>query len=126
MEFSHYLAYLASSSERFVIYFLLGGLVTVLVAYFAANGRGIISAFITTLPLLTILTILIIFAEGGTGMVEEYARSLLIFTPPWLCYVAIVWLGTGRIGVFKSLGLGVLAFVVLSFLFQKALTGAKL
>jgi uncharacterized membrane protein (GlpM family) len=126
MQSTHHLAYLAESSGRFLIYFFLGGLVTVLVAYFAANGRGIISAFITTLPLLTILTVLIIFAEGGTGMVEEYTRGLLIFTPPWLCYVAIVWLGTGRIGVFKSLALGVAAFVILSLLLQRLLAGAKL
>ena len=57
---------------------------------------------------------------------EEYAKSLLIFTPPWLCYVTIVLLGVNRIGIVKSLILGVLLFVILSVLLQKMLPGTKL
>ncbi len=119
-------SYLAGSDLRLVIYFLLGGAVTVLTAYFASQGRGMLSAFITTLPLQTAFSFLLIYAEGGSKTVEEYARSLLIFTPPWLCYVTIVLLGVNRIGVVKSLGLGVLLFVILSVLLQKMLPGTKL
>jgi hypothetical protein len=58
--------------------------------------------------------------------VEEYAKSLVIFTPPWLCYVAIVLLGVNRLGIVKSLILGVLIFVILSVLIQKMMPGTKL
>jgi len=126
MQLSSYLSYLAGSDLRLVIYFLLGGTVTTLTAYFASQGRGMLSAFITTLPLLTIFGFLLIYAEGGSRTVEEYAKSLLIFTPPWLCYVSIVLLGVNRIGIVKSLILGVLFFVVLSVLMQKILPGTKL
>lgn len=85
-----------------------------------------LSAFITTLPLLTILSFLIINEEGGSSTVEEYAKSLLIFTPPWLCYVAIVMLGVGRIGLFRSLALGVIAFVVASLFLERAISGTKI
>jgi len=85
-----------------------------------------LSAFITTLPLQTAFSFLLIYAEGGSKTVEEYAKSLLIFTPPWLCYVTIVLLGVNRIGIVKSLGLGVLLFVILSILLQKMLPGTKL
>jgi uncharacterized membrane protein (GlpM family) len=126
MQLASYLAYLAGSDLRLVIYFLLGGAVTVLTAYFASQGRGMLSAFITTLPLQTAFSFLLIYAEGGSKTVEEYAKSLLIFTPPWLCYVTIVLLGVNRIGIVKSLGLGVLLFVILSILLQKMLPGTKL
>jgi uncharacterized membrane protein (GlpM family) len=126
MQLASYLAYLAGSDLRLAIYFLLGGAVTVLTAYFASQGRGMLSAFITTLPLQTAFSFLLIYAEGGSKTVEEYAKSLLIFTPPWLCYVTIVLLGVNRIGIVKSLGLGVLLFVILSILLQKMLPGTKL
>jgi uncharacterized membrane protein (GlpM family) len=126
MQLASYLAYLAGSDLRLAIYFLLGGAVTVLTAYFASQGRGMLSAFITTLPLQTAFSFLLIYAEGGSKTVEEYAKSLLIFTPPWLCYVTIVLLGVNRIGIVKSLILGVLLFVVLSILLEKMLPGTKL
>jgi uncharacterized membrane protein (GlpM family) len=126
MQLSSYLTYLAGSDLRLVVYFLLGGTVTALTAYFASQGRGMLSAFITTLPMLTVFSFLLIYAEGGSKTVEEYAKSLLIFTPPWLCYVTIVLLGVNRIGIVKSLILGVLFFVVLSVLLEKMLPGTKL
>jgi len=126
MQLASYLAYLAGSDLRLAIYFLLGGAVTVLTAYFASQGRGMLSAFITTLPLQTAFSFLLIYAEGGSKTVEEYAKSLLIFTPPWLCYVSVVLLGVNRMGIVKSLGLGVLLFVILSALLQKMLPGTKL
>ncbi len=125
MQISSYLSYLASSDLRLVIYFLLGGTLTALTAYFASQGRGMLSAFITTLPLQTVFSFLLIYAEGGSKTVEEYAKSLLIFTPPWLCYVAIVLLGVNRIGIAKSLILGVLFFVILSVFMEKMLPGTK-
>ncbi len=126
MQSISYLNYLAGSNLRLFLYFLLGGSVTVLTAYLASLGKGTLSAFIATLPLLTVLSFLLIYAEGGEETVNEYAQGLLIFTPPWLAYVATVMLATQRLGIFKSLGLGVLIYVLLSGLFKQLLLGAKL
>jgi len=117
---------LESFGLRLAIYFLIGGSVTALTAYFASQGRGILSAFVTTLPLLTIFSFMVISTEGGSQTVQEYARGLLLFTPPWVCYVLVVMLGTGRLGLIRSLVLGVLVFVLLSLLLQKAIDGVKL
>ncbi len=89
-----YLTYLAGSDLRLVLYFILGGSVVALSTYLAGRGQGTLSAFVSTLPLLTGLTFLLIRAEGGSDTVRDYARGLIIFTPPWLCYVAVVMLGT--------------------------------
>ena len=100
----------------------MAGATVALSTYLAGRGQGTLSAFVSTLPLVTGLTFLLIRAEGGSDAVREYARGLLIFTPPWLCYVAVVMLGTGRIGIFKSVGLGILVYIILSGI----LLGAKL
>jgi len=118
-------SYLESFGLRLAIYFLLGGSVTALTAYFASQGRGILSAFITTLPLLTIFSFLVISAEGGSQTVQEYAKGLLLFTPPWVCYVLMVMLGTERMGLIRSLALGVILFVLLSLLLQKTFEGQR-
>ena len=117
-----YLTYLAGSDLRLILYFIMGGSVVALSTYLAGRGQGTLSAFVSTLPLVTGLTFLLIRAEGGSDAVREYARGLIIFTPAWLCYVAVVMLGTSRFGIFKSVGLGILLYIVLSSI----LLGAKL
>lgn len=117
---SLHLADLASSQWRLVIYFIIGGSVTALTTYFASVGKGTLSAFIVTLPLLTAFTFILIEAEGGKDVVLDYARGLLIFTPPWVCYVVVVMLGVQRLGIFKSVGLGIAVYVALSY-FVKSL-----
>jgi hypothetical protein len=52
--------------------------------------------------------------------------AVLIFTPPWLCYVATVMLGMEKLGVFKSLGLGILLYVFLSAALSHLLLGTKM
>jgi hypothetical protein len=126
MHFLPYLSYLADSELRLVFYFFLGGAVTAITAYFASQGKGTVSAFIATLPLLTAFTFVLIYVEGGKDTVWEYARGLLIFTPPWLCYVATVMLGMEKLGVFKSLGLGILLYVFLSAALSHLLLGTKM
>lgn len=113
-----YIANLAESNIRLVIYFVIGKGVTVLTTYYASLGRGHLSAFIATLPLLTALTFVLIDAEGGKETVLDYGRGLLIFTPPWICYVVVVILGVERLGIYKSVGLGIAAYVVLSYLLR--------
>lgn len=93
--------------------------------YLASMGRGTTAAFIATLPVLTVFTFILIYAEGGKDVVIDYARGLIVFTPPWLAYVATVVLGIERLGLFKSLGLGVLIYIVLSRVLQVLILGSK-
>ena len=96
-----------------------------LTIYLASMGRGTTAAFIATLPVLTVFTFILIYAEGGKGVVLDYARGLIVFTPPWLCYLATVILGIERLGIFKSLGLGVMVYIVLSRIMQELILGSK-
>lgn len=96
-----------------------------LTIYMASLGKGTTAAFIATLPVLTVFTFVLIHTEGGKDTVIDYARGLIIFTPPWICYVVTVILGVERLGIFKSLGLGVLIYVVLSRIMQEIILGSK-
>ncbi len=125
MQLLNYFAFLASSEARLAVYFLLGGTTTVLTIYLASIGRGATAAFIATLPVLTVFTFILIYTESGKDTVIDYARGLIIFTPPWLCYVATVILGIERLGIFKSLGLGVVIYIVLSRIMQELILGSK-
>lgn len=113
-----FIEYLVNPYFRRAVYFLIGGTATLLTIYLAAMGRGNLAAFIATLPLQTALTFMLIDAEGGDKNVQSYARGLLIFAPPWMCYVATVMLGVGRLGIFRSLALGMLVYVALSYFFR--------
>jgi hypothetical protein len=125
MQLLPYFANLAGSEARFVVYFLLGGTTTALTLYLAGMGRGTFAAFVATLPVLTVFTFILIYAEGGRDTVIDYAHGLIVFTPPWLCYVAAVSLGVERLGIFRSIGLGVTVYVVLSYIMRQILLGAK-
>ena len=125
MQLLNYFAVLAGSEARLLVYFLLGGTTTALTIYLASIGRGTTAAFIATLPVLTVFTFILIYAEGGRGVVLDYARGLIIFTPPWLAYVATVILGIEKLGIFKSLGLGVIIYIVLSSILQEVILGSK-
>lgn len=79
-----------------------------------------------TLPLLTIFQLSGHICGGRRPDGAGVRQGLLLFTPPWVCYVLVVMLGTGRLGLTRSLVLGVVVFVLLSLLMQKALDGTKL
>ncbi len=96
-----------------------------LTIYLASLGRGTTAAFIATLPVQTVFTFLLIYAEGGKGVVVDYASGLIIFAFPWLCYIATVILGIERLGIFKSIGLGVVIYIVLSRILQEFILGSK-
>ena len=106
MSFIPHLADLANSQLRLIIYFIIGGSVTAITTYFASVGKGILSAFIVTLPLLTALTFILIDAEGGKDVVLNYARRASYFytSVGLLCNRCDAWgaetwdLQSGRLG----------------------------
>lgn len=106
---------------RLLIYFLLGGIITALVVHLGSSGRGTLSAFVATFPVLTALTFILISMEGSSADFCEYARGLLIFTPAWIAYVLTVLITFERIGVWLSIALGMVVYAVASWLLRVAI-----
>ena len=98
------------------LYFILGGTVVVLVTYFGSTARGLIAASIAFFPSISLITFATIYLKGGVRGAADYARSMLVLTPAWLLYVLAVLFLLPRWGLFPSLLVGVLIYVVAAFL----------
>lgn len=100
---------------KYFLYFLLGGTVTSTVTYLASHSRGFLAAFISTLPLASLCTFLLIYSSTGSQAVISYAKGLVVMLVPWMLYILSVILLTPRISFFYSLLVGLLLFMVVSY-----------
>ncbi len=103
----------------YFLYFIIGGAVVALTSYFGSKNQGFLAAFVFLFPLATVVTFANIYLTSNVKMVSSYAKSLLIFTPVWLVYIAIIWYFSPKIGFYWSLALGILLYVILSFVLFK-------
>lgn len=100
---------------KYLLYFLIGGLVVSLTAYYGSNGKGFIAALISMFPSMTVLTFSLIYRAGGQTSVVDYAKNLVYGVPPWVLYVfTVAWL-CERIGIWRSLALGIAIYLITSF-----------
>ncbi len=96
---------------RLFIYFVIGGLIVSSVAFLGGAGRGLLSAFVTTFPVLTLVTIFVIHREGGPLVTLSYVRGLLWFSPAWMLYLVTFLLTFPRWGIGRAMAAAVLAFL---------------
>jgi uncharacterized membrane protein (GlpM family) len=101
------------------LYFIIGGLTVAVVAYLGARGQGLLAAFATLFPGVTLITFLAIYFQSGTPAVVSYARGMLILLPPWIVYILSVMFLIPRLGLFVGLPISVALYVVLSLLIIK-------
>ncbi len=95
---------------KLALYFVVGGVVVSAVTYFGSAGRGLLSAFVATLPHISLLTFILIYLNSGEAPTLAYARGLLIFAPAWLAYVTAFMLLLPRAGFWPALGGSVTLF----------------
>lgn len=101
---------------KYILYFLLGGLIVSSVTYLASHAKGLIAAFIANMPLITMITFLTIYFESGKESVISYASSLIIMLLPWLFYVFTIIFFTKRFGFLPSLTLGFSLYFIVAYL----------
>jgi uncharacterized membrane protein (GlpM family) len=99
---------------EFIAYFLIGGLVVSTTAIIGAKGHGMLAAFISQFPSMTVLVFLLMYRSGGASKVITYAHSFFYVVPPWLLYIACVVFLCERIGIWWALGIGVAMYMVAS------------
>lgn len=104
-----------------VLYFVLGGTIVSAVTYLGSMGKGITAAFIAMFPVVTVLTFSLIYLEKGADPTISYAQGLVILTPAWLLYLAVVIFAMPKTGLAVSLMLGVPAYLAFSLLIMKLL-----
>lgn len=99
---------------EFIAYFLIGGLVVSTASIIGAKGHGMLAAFISQFPCMTVLVFFLMYRSGGTDKVIAYARSFFYVVPPWLLYIACVIFLCERIGIWWALGIGVAVYMAAS------------
>lgn len=75
---------------QYFLYFLFGGIITSGVTYLAHQSKGLLAAFVGTLPLITISTFVLIYFHSGQVAVLAYAKGLIIMIFPWMVFILSV------------------------------------
>jgi hypothetical protein len=101
---------------KYFLYFLVGGIITSAVTYFANTSRGLFAAFIGTLPAITISTFILIYLNAGQPAVLAYAKGLIVMIIPWMVFILSVIFLTPRLNFIPSLIVGLLLQVVIALL----------
>lgn len=99
-----------------LLYFLIGGTVVALVAYFGSQGKGLFAAFIANMPVITVITLCIIYLNNSADVAASYFKGLLILLPPWILYVISVIFSLPRLGLVPSLAIGLFLYFSGAFL----------
>jgi hypothetical protein len=81
-------------------------------------GRGLLSAFVATFPAITLVTMIIIYREGGPTAAYSYAKGLVFFFPAWFAYLLFVVFTLPRWGIWKALAGALLLFMALVVLIR--------
>ncbi|MGH7255740.1 MAG: DUF3147 domain-containing protein [Nitrospirales bacterium] len=106
---------------KYLLYFAIGGLLVSASTYFGAKGKGFLAAFASTFPVITGVTFILIYLNGGTEHTYSYAKHLLWFVPPWIAYVGFVILTIHRLGFWGSIAGGLAIYMAAVGLIKLAL-----
>lgn len=101
---------------KYLLYFLFGGIITSGVTYLANESKGLLAAFVGTLPLITISTFVLIYFNSGQDAVLGFAKGLIIMIFPWMVFILSVIFLIPRINFIYALVAGLCLQLVTAFL----------
>lgn len=96
---------------KYFVYFLLGGTIVSVSTYLGSQGRSFLAAFASTFPAITGATFILMYLNGGSDAIVNYAKNLLWFVPPWLIYVGAMILGIPRVGFWPATGIALTLYM---------------
>lgn len=92
-----------SEFGKYILYFLLGGTIVSVSTYLGSQGRSFLAAFASTFPAITGATFILIYLNGGSDAIVNYAKNLLWFVPPWVVYVIAMIVVVPRFGFWTAM-----------------------
>jgi uncharacterized membrane protein (GlpM family) len=98
-----------------LLYFLIGGIIVALTTYFGSQGKGLLAAFISFLPSITIVTLCAIYFSEGVSATTSYIKGMLVLLPAWFLYALCLFYTLPRIGLLPSLFISVSLYLVASW-----------
>ncbi len=101
--------------KSYLVYFLTGGIFTVLIVALEENGSRLLSGFATLMPVFTLVAYIFIGEKSGGIAVGQHAWFVLIGTIiSWVPYMVLVAYLAPKIGPKYAIGAGMLGFFVLA------------
>lgn len=101
------------SLRSYLVYFLTGGLFTVLVVALEQNGSRLLSGFATLIPVFTLVAYIFIGESRGGDAVGQHAWFVLLGTlASWVPYMILVAYLAPRVGPRYAIGAGMAGFFV--------------
>lgn len=101
--------------RSYLIYFLTGGIFTVLIVALEENGSRLLSGFATLMPVFTLVAYIFIGQTSGGKSVGQHAWFVLVGTlVSWIPYMILVAYLAPRIGPKWAILSGLLGFFILA------------
>ncbi|MDD5454111.1 MAG: GlpM family protein [Candidatus Ratteibacteria bacterium] len=106
------------SISNYIIYFVTGGLVTVVIVALESSGHKTLSGLATLIPVFTLVAYFFIGKISGGSAVSQHAKFVLAGTLiSWVPYMLTVAYFAPRLGPYKAILIGLAIFFVLAISF---------
>lgn len=104
--------------KNYLLYFLTGGIVTVLIVALEENGARLLSGFATLMPVFTLVAYFFIGQSKGGAAVGQHAWFVLVGTLlSWVPYMIVVAALAPKVGPKYAIGLGLLTFFLFAIIY---------
>jgi len=104
--------------SQFIMYFIAGGTLATLVAYFASRGNPLLAALVSSIPVKFLLNISIVYRTGGIYSSLAYSKNVLLILPVFVIFVIITMRLLPQVGMPKALVLGMMVYPALTLISQ--------
>jgi hypothetical protein len=101
------------------LYFVVGGTVVTVVTYLGSQGKGLLAAFVSFFPAVSVISLCAIYMRSGTEPTLSYAKGILFLLPAWILYIVTVIYLLPRWGLIPPLIIGILLYTAASYLTSK-------
>lgn len=110
-----------SQTKHYLIYFITGGLFTVLIVALEENGSRLLSGLATLMPIFTLVAYIFIGESKGGGAVGQHAWFVLVGTlVSWIPYMIVVAVLAPKIGSRLAIVAGLSTFFLLAIIYLLA------
>ncbi len=103
----------------------LGGLLIAVILLVARGRHYVISGLLVSVPAVSLYTWWWINAEHGPSALKQAVRAAMWSAIPWVAYLAVVYVGAGRLPAWLNLAFGVLTWFAVAFVFLVLLRGGS-
>ena len=104
---------------QYLLYFLIGGSIVALVAYFINQGNQILAILVGNIPVLFLLNTTLAYRAGGSMSSIAYAKGALISLPFFIVFVLITLLILPRINTLAAILPAMLIYIIPPLVFYR-------